>query len=100
MTYKKGTYTIKTEQGLRDNLGCSYILTNQYGGEAVGSSVRVIPTLIPSVEKQLLCATFLEAVIRFYENPENMRSFEQWRNEKGGRANGSQRSGEAAQAVP
>ena len=62
--------------------------------------VRVIPTLIPNMEKQLLCATFLEAVIRFYENPENMRSFERWRKEKGGNANGSQRSGEATQAVP
>lgn len=49
----------------------------------IGNTVRVIPSLIPSVEKQLLCATFLEAVIRFYKDPENMRSFEQWRNEKG-----------------
>ena len=62
------------------------------GGEAIGSTVRVIPTLIPSIEKQLLCATFLEAVIRFYEDPENMRSFERWRNEKGGSANGPERS--------
>ena len=61
--------------------------------------VRVIPTLIPSVEKQLLCATFLEAVIRFYENPENMRSFERWRNEKGGSVNGSEGSGNAAGEV-
>lgn len=65
----------------------------------IGSTVRVIPTLIPSIEKQLLCATFLEAVIRFYENPENMRSFERWCNEKGGNAYGSEGSGNAAGEV-
>lgn len=65
----------------------------------IGSTVRVIPTLIPSVEKQLLCATFLEAVIRFYKDPENMRSFERWSNEKGGSAHGSKGSGKAAGEV-
>lgn len=65
----------------------------------IGSTVRVIPTLIPSIEKQLLCAAFLEAVIRFYENPENMRSFERWCNEKGGNAYGSEGSGNAAGEV-
>jgi len=65
----------------------------------IGSTVRVIPSLIPSVEKQLLCATFLEAVIRFYKDPENMRSFERWRNEKGGNAYGSEGSGNAAGEV-
>ena len=65
----------------------------------IGSTVRVIPTLIPSIEKQLLCATFLEAVIRFYEDPENMRSFERWCNEKGGNAYGSEGSGNAAGEV-
>ena len=58
----------------------------------MGSTVRINPNLIPSMEKQLLCATFLEAVIRFYENPENMRAFERWRAEKGGRSHGSERS--------
>ena len=99
MTLRGETDTIKTEQGMRDNLGCSCIQPNQYGGEFVGATVRVIPALIPSVEKQLLCATFLEAVIRFYENPENMRSFEQWRNEKGGSVYGSEGSGNAAGEV-
>lgn len=65
----------------------------------IGSTVRVIPTLIPSIEKQLLCATFLEAVIRFYKNPENMRSFERWCNEKGENAYGSEGSGNAAGEV-
>lgn len=65
----------------------------------IGSTVRVIPTLIPSMEKQLLCATFLEAVICFYENPENMHSFERWRNEKGGSVYGSEGSGNVAGEV-
>ena len=38
----------------------------------MGNAVRINPNLIPSMEKQLLCATFLEAVIRFYENPDNI----------------------------
>ena len=58
----------------------------------MGSVVRIKPNLIPSMEKQLLCATFLEAVIRFYENPDNMRAFERWRAEKGGSSHGSERS--------
>ena len=58
----------------------------------IGSAVRINPNLIPSMEKQLLCATFLEAVIRFYENPDNMRAFERWRAEKGGNAYGPENS--------
>ena len=58
----------------------------------MGSAVRINPNLIPSMEKQLLCATFLEAVIRFYENPENMRAFERWRAENGGSSHGAERS--------
>jgi len=58
----------------------------------MGSTVRINPNLIPSMEKQLLCATFLEAVIRFYENPDNMRAFERWRAEKGGNAYGPENS--------
>ena len=58
----------------------------------MGSAVRINPNLIPSMEKQLLCATFLEAVIRFYENPDNMRAFERWRAEKGGNAYGPEHS--------
>ena len=58
----------------------------------MGSTVRINPNLIPSMEKQLLCATFLEAVIRFYENPDNMRAFERWHAEKGGDAYGPENS--------
>ena len=57
----------------------------------MGSTVRINPNLIPSMEKQLLCATFLEAVIRFYEDPENMRSFERWCAEKGGSSHDAER---------
>ena len=55
-------------------------------------AVQINPNLIPSMEKQLLCATFLEAVIRFYEDPKNMSAFEKWRSEKGGNAYGPERS--------
>ena len=58
----------------------------------MGSAVKINPNLIPGMEKQLLCATFLEAVIRFYEDPENMRSFEQWCEQKGGSSHGPERS--------
>ena len=58
----------------------------------MGSAVKINPSLIPGMEKQLLCATFLEAVIRFYENPENMRAFERWRAVKGATADESERS--------
>ena len=58
----------------------------------MGSAVKINPNLILGMEKQLLCATFLEAVIRFYENPENMRAFKKWRTEKGGSSHGSERS--------
>ena len=55
-------------------------------------AVRVIPKTIPRMEQKLLCATFLEAVLRFYEDPENMAAFETWRAEKGGSVNGQKGS--------
>ena len=55
-------------------------------------AVQINPKLIPSMEKQLLCATFLEAVIRFYKDPKNMQAFEKWRSEKGGKLYGSENS--------
>ena len=58
----------------------------------MGSAVKISPSLIPGAEKQLLCATFLEAVIRFYENEDNMRAFEAWRRRKGGTADEPERS--------
>lgn len=35
-------------------------------------------TLIPAVEVQVLCATVLDAVNRFYEDPENQKRFQEW----------------------
>ena len=61
------------------------------GADKNGSMIHIKPNLIPSMEKQLLCATFLEAVIRFYKDPENMQSFEKWRSEKGGNTYGSEK---------
>lgn len=55
-------------------------------------TVRVIPKTIPRMEQKLLCATFLDAVLRFYEKPENMVAFEAWRAEKGGSVNGQKDS--------
>ena len=35
------------------------------------------------MEMKLLCATILDAVIRFYEEPENMAAFQKWQAGKG-----------------
>ena len=59
---------------------------------AISVTVQIKPNLIPNMEKQLLCATFLEAVIRFYEDPKNMQAFEKWHSEKGGKLYGSENS--------
>jgi hypothetical protein len=44
--------------------------------------VHIDTKLIPKVEVKILAATFLDAVFRFYENPENMAEFERWRAER------------------
>ena len=33
---------------------------------------------IPAADMRVLCATLLDAVRRFYEDPENQRQFEAW----------------------
>lgn len=43
------------------------------------SPVRFDISQIPAIEIQLLSATILEAAQRFYEDPENVRRFEEWR---------------------
>ena len=40
------------------------------------------------MEKKLLCATFLDAVIRFYQTPDSELAFRKWCAEKGGKVNG------------
>ena len=47
------------------------------------SYVRIDPKEIPNMEMKLLCATILDAVIRFYEEPKNMAAFQKWHAEKG-----------------
>ena len=47
------------------------------------SDVRIDPKEIPDMEMKLLCATILDAVIRFYKEPENMSAFEKWQAGKG-----------------
>ena len=44
--------------------------------------VRIDTSQIPAVEVQILSATFLDAVQRFYENPDNIRRFEEWHNKR------------------
>ena len=69
------------------------------GGDIEIDPIRVIPEAIPRMEKKLLCAAFLEAVIRFYEVPENMVAYEEWRAGKGGRAFGEKNGGGTASGI-
>lgn len=55
--------------------------------------VRIDTSQIPAVEVQILSATFLDAVQRFYDDPENIRRFEEWRNKRnGGKTNDRSKS--------
>lgn len=57
------------------------------------SPIRIDTSRIPAVEVQILSATFLDAVQRFYENPDNIRRFEEWRNKRnGGKTNDRSKS--------
>ena len=47
------------------------------------SDFRIDPKENPNMEMKLLCATILDAVIRFYEEPENMAAFQKWQAGKG-----------------
>lgn len=53
----------------------------------IGSTVRIIPESIPVMEQKILCAAFLDAILRFYEDPENMAAYERHMG-KGGPADG------------
>lgn len=35
-------------------------------------------TIPPGIEKRILCARFYERIMAFYENPANLRRFEEW----------------------
>lgn len=43
------------------------------------SAVKINVSEIPQIELKLLGRTFLDAVKKFYENPENVRGFEEWK---------------------
>ena len=45
-------------------------------------TIRIIPSTIPRMEQKILCAAFLEAALRFYEDPANQAAFEKWRTGK------------------
>ena len=40
---------------------------------------RINTDEIPAVERRNLGSTFLKAIERFYESPENLRAFEEWK---------------------
>ena len=51
---------------------------------SVNKNIKIKPSLIPKVEVRVLSATFLEAVLRFYEEPENTAGFGRWLTEREG----------------
>ena len=44
--------------------------------------VKIDVSRIPAIEVKILCWTLLDAVERFYSDPENRRRFEAWRQSK------------------
>ena len=51
------------------------------------STIKILPESIPIMEQKILCAAFLDAVLRFYEDPENVAAYERHMG-KGGPADG------------
>lgn len=41
-------------------------------------SVKIDLNKVPTAEMRVLCETLLEAVKRFYDDPENRRQYEEW----------------------
>lgn len=41
--------------------------------------IRIDTSQIPAATAQMLGATFLAAVKKFYQNPENVKKFEEWK---------------------
>ena len=44
--------------------------------------VRINPEEIPKVELTNLCRAFARAAKKYFEDPENMRKFEEWKKEQ------------------
>lgn len=53
----------------------------------IKSTVKIDPESIPIMEQKILCAAFLDAILRFYENSENVAAYERHMG-KGGPADG------------
>ena len=51
------------------------------------STIKILPESIPIMEQKILCAAFLDAILRFYEAPENVAAYERHMG-KGGPADG------------
>lgn len=60
------------------------VKVNTTGSASGDQPVHIDVSQIPKVELNILCATFLDAVQRFYEDPENRRRFEEWRSKRNG----------------
>lgn len=56
-------------------------------------AVRIIPNTISQVEQKILCATFLDAILRFYDDPINTAAFERWRMEERRKTHGQENGG-------
>ena len=63
------------------------------------TQVRISPKKISNVEINLLCATFLDATIRFYNNQSNEIAFRKWLAEKGEDVYGSKNSRYATRKI-
>lgn len=46
------------------------------------AAVKIDCAQIPRVEVNNLCRTFLAAIERFYEDPENRKRFEEWQRKR------------------
>ena len=60
--------------------------------------IKIVVEQIPDVEARVLSATFLAAVLRFYEDTENSAGFKQWLTGQGGGGENRQEDGSNAPA--
>lgn len=44
--------------------------------------VKICPSKISAVDTRVLCATVLDSVEEYYQNPENQRRFDEWKRVK------------------
>lgn len=48
----------------------------------MASTVRIQPNEIPNADAKVLARTFLSAVNAFYDNPQNVLKFEEWKRKR------------------